>query len=405
MANKEKLKQKRVVVRKKKNIKPIIFSFVVILIASAVLLYSGIIKSNNTDIKIIGADLSKKKVVSVYPRQYSDLHITDNAKTTNPKYMSLTFGNHSSLLGNAISSLKTTPGSQLDQIENGSWLWTPILQITPDYRDKIISDSKKRGIKNLYLSIDSYLDIYIMPDGEEKNSKDKLFDSILTDFIQKANENGITIDAEAGWRNWAELGNSYKAFVTLNYAIEFNKRHEAKFRGFQYDIEPYLLDYYSEDSKEVLGNFINLIDESVAKLDDSDLRLSVVIPEFYDGTYDNTPQVFYAGQTLYPFEQILRVLDKREGSTILIMAYRNFTDGPNGSIDISKDEVTTANKYKTKIILALETGKVDPAYITFYNKSRTYFNKEKSALEKAFQNNPSYGGVATHYINSLLEIN
>lgn len=404
MANKEKLKPKKIVAKKKKNLKPLFFSLMVILIASAVLLYNGIV--NNTDVKIIGSDraTNKKKDV-VFVRQYSDLHITENAKVSDPQYKTLTFGKKSSLLGNAISSFKAGYNPQTTGPENGSWLWTPILQITPAYRDRIITDSKKNGIKNLYLSIDSYLDIFVMPEGKDKDKLEKQFDTVLSDFVTVANENGITVDAEAGWRNWAELGNSYKAFVTLSYAIEFNKRHENKLRGFQYDIEPYLLDYYKEDGKGVLGNFINLVDESVAKLDGTDLRLAVVIPEFYDGSYVDTPQIFYAGQNLYPIEQLLRVLDKREGSSVIIMAYRNFSDGPNGSIEISKDEVATANKYKTKIILALETGKVDPEYITFFNKSKSYFSKEKNSLEKAFKNNPSYGGIATHYINSLLELN
>lgn len=402
MVNKEKLK-KGGGAKKPSGLNSLFIPLLIFLVSVSVLLYSGILKSKNTEIKQPITDMVKKKNF-VLVRQYSDLHITENAKSSNEKFKSITFSKRASLLSNAISSLKTSTGPINDSTENGSWLWTPILQITDEYQNKIISDSKKRGVKNIYLSIDSYLDIYVMPESEEKQKKEQQFDNILSNFISKANQNGITVDAEAGWRNWAEPSNTYKAFITLNYAIEFNKSHRQHFRGFQYDIEPYLLDYYKEDPKGVLGNFINLIDESVARLDGTDLRLAVVIPEFYDQTYLETPQIYYAGQALYPFEQLLRVLDKREGSTILIMAYRNFSEGPNGVIDVSKDEINTANKYKTKVIVALETGKVEPPYITFYNMGKSHFNKEKSILEKKFQKNLSYGGTATHYINSLIEL-
>lgn len=404
MANKEKLNIYGRFNSREKKYFEILFFLVVILFVSALLLYIGGIKSASNDIKIIGQDLSKKNTI-VYTKQYSDDHITENAKATDSRFKNITFYNRKSLLGNAISSIKSSVNTEeLNQTESGSWLWTPILQITPDYRDSIINESKKRGIKNLYVSIDSYLDIYVMPDGNDKQEKEKAFDTILADFVSKAKENGISVDAEAGWRNWAEMGNSYKAFVTLNFAIDFNKRHSVKLRGFQYDIEPYLLDYYKEDAKNILGNLINLIDESVARLDGSDLRMYVVVPEFYDQNYSETPKIYYAGENLYPFEQILRVLDKRVGSGIIIMDYRNYTNGPDGSIDIARDEIFTANKYKTKVILAVETGEIEPSFVTFFNHKKSYFDAQLDGLTRAFKQNSSFGGIAIHYINSYLNL-
>lgn len=402
MANKEKLKTKRSSSKKKRNNLSLYIFSVILFTVFTLAIYSAVVKQKKSDLTF---DTIKKKEKPVFVKQYSDEHITENAKFSNPKYSNLSFGNRTSLLGNVISSITKNPViKQTQSLESGSWLWTPILQITPSYTEKIIEDCKKNGIRNLYLSIDSYLDIYVMPEGEEKNSQKNKFDSVVSNFIKKANENGITVDAEAGWRNWAELANSYKAFATLNYAIEYNKNQKYKFRGFQYDIEPYLLDYYNEDAKGVLNNFINLVDESVARLDESDLTLSVVIPEFYDGSYESTPKIFYAGENLYPIEQLLRVLDKRDDSSIIIMAYRNFSQGPNGSIEISKDEIEFADKYNTKIITAVETGDTLPAYITFYNLRKSYYKTQLSELTKAFSKNKSFGGTATHYINTLAEL-
>jgi hypothetical protein len=136
----------------------------------------------------------------------------------------IAFQNTSDLMANSISAFS---GSSLSVIEsgeeNGTWLWTPVREITPEYEAKIIEGAKKNGIKNIYLSVDSYLDIYSMQNGAEKEKEQKLFDDILKNFISLANKNGIEVDAEAGWRNWAEDGNTYKALVTIHHIIEFNK--------------------------------------------------------------------------------------------------------------------------------------------------------------------------------------
>jgi hypothetical protein len=278
------------------------------------------------------------------------------------------------------------------------------MQLTPKYTDTIISGALKNGFKNIYISIDSYLDIYIMPDGEEKITKRAEFDKKIENFITKANNNGITVDAEAGWRNWAEDGNTYKALATLNYALKFNKDHNVKFRGFQYDVEPYLLDEYKENKAEVLKNFLTLVNQTVTMLNNKDLELTVVIPEFYDGSNGETPKFSYNGKNGYATEHLLSILDRREGSKIIVMSYRNFTKGIDGSIDISKDEINSANEHKTKIIIAQETGDVEPPYITFHNTNKKYFNNQKNELDKAFMLDKSYGGVAIHYINAFMDL-
>lgn len=341
----------------------------------------------------------------IYPVLYSDKHITQNAIVSDPRFKNtISFNRESSLANVSSSILKNGQEIKAAETENGTWLWTPILDITPNYRSEIISGAKKNGIRNIYLSVDSYLDIYVMPDGPEKNKKKKIFDETIESFISEAHKNNMTVDAEAGWRNWAEPGHEYKAFAVIDYAIEYNSAHSEKFRGFQYDIEPYMLPSYQEDKTTVLYNLVRLVNETVTRLNNSDLELSVTIPEFYDGSREETPRYFYGLQLGYTLDHLLRVLDRRPGSKILVMAYRNFAEGKDGAIEISQDEIGTANKYQTKIIIAQETGDVSPSYVTFHNTSRSRYNTELQTIENTFSKEQSYGGVATHYINALLAL-
>jgi len=244
------------------------------------------------------------------PAQYSDTHITANAIATLAKFKNISMTNTNDFLANAGSALGVSVQKSVGA-ENGTWLWTPILQITKDYQNQIIAGAKQNGIKNIYVSIDSYLDIFVMPDGADKTAKKKQFTDTLENFVIEAHKNGITVDAEGGWRNWAETGNAYKAFAIVSYAMEFNKTEPEKLRGFQYDVEPYLLDTYEKNKAAVLGNFVSLVNQTVSMMSKSDLQLSVVIPEFYDGSGGNTPSFTYQGTTGYTLDHLLDVLDER----------------------------------------------------------------------------------------------
>ncbi len=347
---------------------------------------------------------SQKAVTETfYPTQYSDTHITKNAIVTDRHLENLFAFERESLTASVAESIQTGAWTGTGP-EKGTWLWTPVPDITPAYASKIISGAKSAGLSNIYLSIDSYLDIFAMPNSPEKDIQKKAFDKTVEDFVTLAHKNNMTVDAEGGWRNWAEPGNEYKAFAVIDYAIEFNKTHTEKLRGFQFDVEPYLLLSYLINKTQTLSNFLNLINASVTKLNRTDLQFSVVIPEFYDGTKGKTPAFTYAGVSGYTLDHLLQILERRQGSNIIVMSYRNFSKGDDGSIDISKNEISEADNYHTKVIVAQETGDVQPAYITFHNTSLSYYKKQVQAIEQTFGKEKSYGGSAVHYINSLMEL-
>lgn len=349
---------------------------------------------------------TEQKKNTLYPAQYSDTHITKNAIATDRRFTDLAVVDKEDFLASVGNSFETaTPAPGADQPEKGVWLWTPIFNLTPTYWDSVIAGAKKTGIRNIYLSIDTYLDIYVMPEGPEKETKKKAFDGILESFITAAHENDMTVDAEAGWRNWAEPGNEYKAFAIADYVLQFNATHAEKLRGLQYDIEPYLLSSYQTDKKTALRNFVDLVSRTVTRLHTSDLKFSVVIPDFYDSESGETPRFLYGWTYSYALTHLLNALERRPGSTLIVMAYRNQSEGADGSISISRDEIRAANDYRTKVIVAQETGDVLPPSITFYNTSLSSLNTQLRNIQEAFADDASYDGIAIHYINALLELN
>ena len=359
--------------------------------------------------------------------QYSDRHITDNAKTKDERFRQVAFAepNYSgrnlfneqlALVWDIFRSIFFPKSTEINnelvsanQKEYGTWVWTPTMSLTPEYMRSTLDDLKKEGVNVVYLSIDSYLDIYVLPEGPEKIEKQNIFSGILEEFIILAKERGIAVDAEAGWQNWAEEGHTYKAFAIASFVKNFNEKHVNKFRGFQYDVEPYMLESYraSEKGKEkALTEFTKLTDQTVEYLVDSELRFSIVIPDFYDKRDGKTPGFFYNNKKDFAFQHLLRVLEKKPGSSIIVMSYRNFARGMDGSIDVSKNEMKTASSARSnsKIILAQETGDVPPSYITFHNTSKDYFREETNKLSSAFSDNPHFAGLAIHYANAFISL-
>lgn len=288
--------------------------------------------------------------------------------------------------------------------EYGVWVWTSPLQMSQSYMNSIVAAAKANGINTLYVTIDDFLAIHALPDGAQKNVQKASYSEALESLIRIANEKGISVDAEAGWRDWAEASQKYKAFVIVDYVKEYNATHPSyKLRGFQYDVEPYLLSTYEKNKGPILTRFVQLIDETAIRLGSSDLRFGVVIPHFYDDAQAWTPAVTYNGKTQHTFNHLLNILDQRKGSSIILMSYRNFAEGNNGSIQISDVEVRQAVG-STKVIVGQETGNVDPAYVTFYGLSKANYLAQIEIIKNTFKSNAGFGGVAVHYIEPFLEL-
>jgi len=355
-----------------------------------------------------------KNLLDTKISQYSDKHITPNAIVKDKKFESLAFESvegKSPIFSNQIAAVvravkSFTKGEEKDEKEYGSWIWTPVLQMTPQYMDSVLKDAREDGVNVMYVSIDSYLDIFTMPKGKERERQKKDFGDRLEYFITLAQKYNIEVDAEGGWRNWAETGHTYKAFAIVNFVRDFNATHQNKIRGFQYDVEPYLLDSYVTDQSTTLRNFVKLVDETESFLGDSELQLSVVVPDFFDEGDGFTEKFAYNGRKESVFKHLLNILEGRAGSSIIIMSYRNFAEGEDSAIEISENEMQTAKKglYNTKIIIAQETGAVPPPYITFHNTSKKYFSEQVGKINSAFLSHPNFGGIAVHYVNAFLAL-
>lgn len=290
--------------------------------------------------------------------------------------------------------------------EYGIWVWNSPMKMSSTTEQTVVNFVANNKINVIYVTVDDYLDIYNLPEGLDKEAKKKNYSDALENFIKLANSKNIKVDALAGWRDWAEPGVTWKAFAILDYVKEFNSTRASKLRAVQYDVEPYLLSTYETNKAKHLTNFVKLVDESAKTLATSNIDFSIVIPHFYDSEQKWTPSFSYGGYTTHAFNHLLRIMDTRPNSSIILMSYRNFSEGNNSTVQISQVEVAqaSASNSTTKIIVGQETGNVEPDYVTFYNTSRSYFEEQISIVKNTFNAYKNFGGMAVHYIDPFMQL-
>jgi hypothetical protein len=86
-----------------------------------------------------------------------------------------------------------------------------------------------------------------------------------------------------------------------------------------------------------------------------------------------------------------------------VMAYRNTTEGPNGSEALFAGNLSaaTAAGSGTELLVGQETGDVLPAETTFYGLPCSSFESASSQIADAFDGDTPYGGIAVDDVDSL----
>lgn len=291
--------------------------------------------------------------------------------------------------------------------ESGLWIWDTPLQMSRDYVARMVDSASTNGFNTLYVTVDDYLTVAAMPAGTQKTAKTSSYMNALAAVIAAAQQKGMHVDIEGGARDWAYPENRWKGYALIDFLAAYNIAHpEAKANGLQYDVEPYLLPEYETDKAAVLTQFLEFIQESTARMAQVDGTFSVVIPHFYDSRQAWTPSVKFGDKNAFTFTHLLDILEAKPGSELIIMAYRNYFEGEGGTRELSQAELdeAAAGGYATHIVVAQETGNVEPSYVTFYGLSKADLTTALSDIRSTFKDNKNFGGVAVHYLEPFLDL-
>ena len=118
-----------------------------------------------------------------------------------------------------------------------------------------------------------------------------LFQSISTtedinydEFLTSAKNQNIKIYALTGTPEWALSEDGESMIKRVEFIAKINEHlpDDTKIKGIVMDVEPYLLDGFEENRKEIMKKFISAISKTYEIAKKYDLELVVCIPYYYD---------------------------------------------------------------------------------------------------------------------------
>jgi hypothetical protein len=105
----------------------------------------------------------------------------------------------------------------------------------------------------------------------------------------------------------------------------------------------------------------------------------------------NFKDVTRSGTTKPLYKWVLDYVD-----VAMMMSYRNFLDGPNGILALSRPSVDYATSIGKKVIVGVETSDEDPSYVTFYGLNTTYLESFLNQVTANYSGQSGFLGVAVH---------
>ncbi len=296
-------------------------------------------------------------------------------------------------------------GAAFTSKQFGTWIWDSPITMTPSYEQDAIAAARQNGFNTIYLTVEDYLPIVQLPAGANKNAQQAAYFAALNNFIVQAKAANIAVYIEGGADNWGDVANRWQGTALVTFITQYDNLYpNAPIAGLQLDVESYLEPQYSTDPSNVLEGYLNLISDVTNAMKNVNAKLSIVIPHFYDDQIQWTPEIPFGGNTNYTYNHLLDILQHKPGSYMIDMAYRNTVTGTNGTEALSETEVKEAQGTATKIVVAQETGDVQPSYVTFYGLTKEDLYNALTAITNYYDPSSSFGGVAVHYLDPFLEL-
>ena len=289
-----------------------------------------------------------------------------------------------------------------------TWLWESPDTFTEAQLNKMFAIAETEKITTIYVRMDDYVDLYSIKDSKIKKQKINALDSAAKQFITTATMYNINVQALGGDTDWSEPEQRDYAISVFDAVINYNKANpSARFVGIQYDVEANNDPAYKINKIAVLNNYLDFASIMVSKSkENNNFTLGFTIPFWYDNENNNGVIVEWGGKGFKPVGyHLFDILNNTNGYAVL-MDYRNYATGTDGSIANAEKELNyvKTNKLKTIIIIGQETTDVLPRKITFFDKSKQLFKVEIAKIVAAFAQNLNFGGIAIHHLQSYIDL-
>jgi len=184
-----------------------------------------------------------------------------------------------------------------------------------------------------------------------------------------------------------------------------------RLRGVQLDIEPYTDPSFFEDEQASFADYLATLNSIVrtyrsvrARHANRRLQLGFAIPFWFDAEGGPPGPVLFKGASKPVAWHIIDMVRSLRRAYLVVMSYRNFTDGPDGSIAHARSELEYARSIRARcgLVVGQQYGDVEPPYITFHGYSRRVFRKAADAITEAFRRYPQFRGLSVDDLDGYM---
>ncbi|PFA68333.1 amidase [Bacillus sp. AFS015802] len=255
-----------------------------------------------------------------------------------------------------------------------TWLWNTVEII--ENKEEIVGFLKVHGVNEVYLQVN--------PSVEKEH---------YHQFIEMANLENIHVYALDGAPKWATVNgrSSLIAFFDWLEAYQLEANESQRFTGVHLDVEPYLLSGWTSAYGKTVLNYQKMVMEAVDRSDSLQLPLGMDIPFWFDEkSYNNE---FGKGNLAH------WVIGKTD--EVGVMAYRDQAVGPNGIIELIRNEMDYALFAGKKVKAGVETAPSSEGdFLTFHEEGEGFMLGELARVDAEYGTYSSYKGIAVHHYGS-----
>jgi len=222
----------------------------------------------------------------------------------------------------------------------------------------------------------------------------------------RASNLGFAVHAVARGPNWTDASHRHLGPKLVELVADYNEAAASneRLQGVQLDIEPYVDPSFWNDVEASLQEYLSTLQSIVATYEQVQTqagRLGFAIPFWFDGVPD-VPAVEFGPERKPAAFHLIDMLRELPDPYVLVMAYRNFTSGPDGSIEHARSEFDYASQACAAcgIVVGQEFGKLYPEKVSFWWAGRAAFRQAAEEIAAAYGQRPQFRGLSVNDMSS-----
>jgi len=268
------------------------------------------------------------------------------------------------------------------------WVWDARVAVDRGSRAQLLRFCREQKVRTLYFSA------YRL---------DAPMDRVYRELNREAHRAGVAVHALAGDPRWGKPQYHHIPMDWVEAVLRFNRqsRPEERFDGLHSDVEVYLLTKsWAEHPAEMLGGYLDMNAKvaEAAHREDPTFFFGADIPFWFDD--DPNYRIAWRGQIKFPAQHVIDTVDG-----VTVMAYRNFAEGPDGTVNLVLSELRYAQAAGKPVQVGQETQEnMYPPYISFGGTSCGRMEGELQRIQGVCSAYASFDGFAIHHYESFRKL-